>query len=114
MYYLQTHSHDKLVGIAADVIGHFMERFALADIEGPPIECIINQAEKGVIVTLINSEDRLWKGMIRVDKPDAEPVEVSEWWSDEECDFDLEGEKVIIRVQVPKFECRIYGIGKFA
>jgi len=114
IYYLQTHSHDNLLGIAADVIGHFMDRFALADVEGPPIEYIVNQAAEGVIVTLINSEDRLWEGVIRVDKPDAEHLRVSEWWSDEMCDFDVEDGKVTIRVQVPKFESKIYAIGKFA
>ena len=100
--------------IGKDRITHVMDRFALARIEGAPIEYIVNRTEEGIIVTLVNNGECLWEGELRVDKPDGESIEVSEWWNDEECEFDLEGEKVIIRAQVPEFEFRIYGIGKFA
>ena len=56
--YLQAHDRTGFLEIGLDLISHLMERYALAGVEGPPIEYLGNRTEAGILVVLVNHKGR--------------------------------------------------------
>ena len=107
--------YNRWLNVATDAIDHLMERVSLIEVNGPPIEYIVNQVEeRGIIIVLVNNEDCPWRGDITIKKEFLwECYKIEEWWKGERCSYSLRDKKLTIHAVVPEFGLRIYGIGQF-
>ncbi len=52
--------------ICRHLLDHLMKRLMIVDIEGAPVEYLVNSREKDMLVTLVNNSPEMWKGKVTV------------------------------------------------
>ncbi len=108
--HLQTHDRSKLLDIGLDLISHLMERFALAKVDGPPIEYIVNRTAKGILVVLVNHEAEPWRGKVTANGLGTSTVQIAEWWEDKKVEHRVEAGNAAFEAYVPGYEFRVYAV----
>ena len=108
--HLQTHDRTKLLEIWLDLISHLMERFALAEVEGPAIEYIVNRTEQGILVVLANHEGQQWSGKVTANRLGAGDVHVAELWEDRKVEHSMETANATFEAHVPAYAFRVYAV----
>ena len=108
--HLQTHDRAKLLEVGLHLVTHLTERFALAEVAGPPIEYIVNRTDQGILVVLVNHDGAPWRGTITAHGLGAEDVHVAEWWEDRAVRHRVEAGDATFEASVPGYGLRVYAV----
>ena len=108
--YLQAHDRTAVLEIGLDLISHLVERFALAGVEGPPIEYLVNRTEAGILVVLVNHEEEEWRGTVRANRMGAGDHRVAELWEERKVEHRVENDKATFEAKVPGYGFRVYAV----
>ena len=105
--------YSELLAVGRHTITHLMDELSIVKIRGDSIESIVNTAEDGIIIVLVNNEETPWEGECVLDAPNRKGYTIEEWWEEQDVDHSIEHGKLTLRAQVPAFGFRIYGVGTF-
>jgi hypothetical protein len=107
--YLQTNARDQLLNIGTRLFDWLNTQYALAQVNGSPIEFIVNQAPYGVVVTLLNHTGSDWNGAITTNTFE-QVTAVKEYTADVTAPFKVNDATVSVSAIVPAWDVKIYGI----
>ena len=107
--YLQTNARDQILNIGTRLFDWLQSQYALAQVSGPPVEYIVNQASYGIVVTVLNHAGSDWNGSITTNT--VSPISaVTEFTADEAAPYTVSGFTVQVSAHVPAYDVRVYGI----
>ena len=118
--YMQTSATMPMNPAFCDLIDHLMEKLLPVKVDGPPIQYLINQTERGYIVTLIHNGPDYWEGekpkpwrgqiVLRRPKQVSRRIQVRELWKDAKLRAKRKGGQLVIPLQVQPFGFKIVAI----
>jgi hypothetical protein len=107
--YLLSSAKDRMLAIGTRLFDWVQSRFALAQVVGPQVEYIVNQAPGRIIVTLVNNAGTAWNGTVAVNAP-TDTFAVREYTADTNATYTRAAGQVLIAGQVPAYDVRIYAM----
>ena len=112
--YLQNSGGTCVMEICKHIIDHIMERISMVEIEGRPIEYIVNKTKEGMIVSVINNRADVWKGRIIVEKSKikADKIGVLELWEGKEAEYRKRKGRIEIVSKLNSFDFKVYELGE--
>lgn len=115
--YMQTTARRPLHPACCDLVDHLVHRLLPVDVQGPPVEYLINRTEDGWIVTLMNNgpdywrgetTPEAWQGRIILRGISSDRVKrVMELWTDRDISFADEDGTAVVPVEVEPFGFKI-------
>lgn len=110
-FYLQDNAGRALLKVGQDLIGHLMNRLALVQIKGSPVEYMVNRTADGVICVIVNNSGNWWTGKVRVNVAAKNSrLSLSEWICGQKVGFETKGNQTIFDADVPAYDLRVYFI----
>ena len=107
--YMQPTSRDQILAICTQLLDSLMARYSPAQITGPPVEYIVNQAPDKVLVTVLNNSGSEWNGNILVARQDG-VTGVLDYVTDQQVDFAASPAGLTIPGEVSAYGVRVFGI----
>lgn len=118
--YMQSSACHSMHPAFCDLIDHIMADVSPVEVQGPPIEYLVNETGRGFIVSLLhngpdfwNGDDpETWQGCIRLKDAAGlgDNVTVRELWSDTDISFQKQDGVLNIAVDVEPYRFKIIGI----
>jgi hypothetical protein len=107
--YLQDASATRILTVGQKLIDSLVNQFALARVEGPQIEYLVNTSGGKTIVTLVNTDvsGRTWNGTVTFPLP-LRRYTVNEWTEDTRVTSSVQGEEAVVDASVPPYDVRVY------
>lgn len=104
----------QLLEIIKDALGHIFAPLMTIEIDGEPLEHIVNRTASGRMVTLVNNSGETWSGKVTV-KDAAREEEIRDLWNDKFLfDYTLSEKGATINMEIPPWGFSVIGIGKFS
>jgi hypothetical protein len=107
--YLQTSARDQILNIGTRLLDWLQSQYSVAQVSGPPIEYIVNQASYGIVVALLNHTGTDWSGNITTNTFDQVSA-VKEYTADTAAPWSANGATITVNATVPAWDVRVYGI----
>jgi len=107
--FLQSTARDQFLAIGTRLLDSLNDRWALARINGKPIEYIVNTRAGKVIVTLSNNSASEWTGEITMAQA-GDVLSVSEYTTDVNTPYTVAGGVVRVTARVPAYEVRMFAV----
>jgi hypothetical protein len=107
--YLQANSRAQLLNIGTTLIDWLNAQYALATVDGPQIEYVVNQGAGTTIVGLINNSATTWNGSIAVKKMGT-LLSATEYLSETAAAASDGGGVINVAAQIPPFELRVFAV----
>jgi hypothetical protein len=103
--------HHRLLGVGWRLYNSVMEPQLPAQVEGPPLEWLVNRDARKTVVTLVNNHGSEWQGQVLLDKP-RQAYQTTEWLveRDRSVPHQEQGGKVSIPLSVPPYDLRIIAL----
>ena len=105
--YLQTSARDQILNVGVRLFDWLSQRFAVVQVQGIPVEYIVNEAPDRVIVTVVNHSADEWWGLLVTDN--ARGIAAArEYSTDTTAVYSIVEDKVRITANVPAYDVRVY------
>ena len=108
---LQDKKSSSILNVGQKLLQTLQERFAIAAVNGPQAEFLVNTDGSKIIVTLINTDisGAVWNGKIAFRRPSTS-YSASEWTEDKQVSTAANGDRVVIDATVPPYDVRVYAL----
>jgi hypothetical protein len=109
--FLENNSASKILNVGQKLLASLQSRFAIAAVNGPQLEYLVNTDGNSIIVTLINTNlnGAVWNGTISFLHPTSS-YSVSEWIQDSQVPSSVQYGQVVINATVPAYHVRVYAL----
>ena len=107
--YLQASNNTQFLNIGTALIDWLNAQYALATVNGPQLEYVVNQAAGTTIVGLINNSGTTWNGTIAFKKMGT-MLSATEYLSDTAMSATDAGNVINVAAQVPPYEVKIVAV----
>jgi hypothetical protein len=107
--YLQDAAQDQILSIGTRLLDWLQSQYAIAQVNGPPIEFIVNQAPYGIVVALLNHTANTWNGTITTNTFN-QVTAVNEYTADVSAPYTVNDATVTVTATVPAWGVQVYGI----
>ncbi len=119
--YMQTTARHPMHPAFCHLVNHLMDRFLPVHIQGPPIEYLINETEKGLIVTLMhngpdfrtNKKPETWEGNVTMPiQSPSDEINVEELWTETKLRHEKHDNEILIPLRIDPFDFKIVSINR--
>jgi hypothetical protein len=107
--YLQNVVQDQILFTGARLFDWLTAQNAVASLEGPPAEFIVNQASGRVIVTVVNNSGQDWNGTVVVANQ-GNVVAVREYIADQDVRWARSLDKIRLTALVPAYDVKVFAV----